>query len=390
MNEYLWLYHRIYGWRHLSLLQHGSPVTAGGHTVEDLLNLGWSTEGPAHVCEWCSCVSDHPHTLYHSLCVNCGDSAIRCAHCSAVTYEDESWYLESTDQRVCDDCYSQYEEEERRRQAEGCLYEYSYKPYPMFYTTNGVFNEGQFHADPLARTAPFMGLELEMESRGASIADAVLEIQSNLGAIVYCKHDGSLDDGLEMVTHPFLLEYMQRTDLSVLTRLKRRGWRSWNTDTCGMHVHVNRGTFTGQAHLYRFAQLVYKNESTCKAFAGRESSYASFYDGHTPGYIAKVVKGQQFSSRGAVNMQNSDTVEVRIFKGSLKPQRVLANLEFVHSAVEYTRTLTVREAVRGGLTWRAFATWILDNRSTLPNLYEYLDLNPTAPNNTHDPEYATY
>lgn len=355
--------------------------------LDDREAVGWTRDVPPIVCAWCGWDEDAPNEFHHALCDSCADDARECSNCGYMDHYENMSFSDRHDAYYCDDCFP--------RRNDDALEDYSYKPAPLFHYAIGGNHLGVFdywELDPVARTAPFMGFELEMEAEGDySVNDAVYTIKREWGEFAYCKHDGSLEHGLELVTHPFTLEYAHKhIDWSLLDRLRRMGFRSWNTETAGMHVHVNRATFTGQAHLYRFAQLVYKNESMCKSFAGRDSAYASFTDGYQKGHLARIVKGQYHSNRGAVNMLNSSTIEVRIFRGSLKPQRVLANLEFVNAAVEYTRTLSVSDCVRGGLSWRAFATWILDHRNTYTNLFSYFDFAPTAPNRNTDPEYASY
>lgn len=375
-------------------------------------------------CEWChdmTDLSDHCEIgspRYRAcICESCYQDARECDNCGRPIDTSNDNYDTVGEwaptffcsgcahySHWCDSCESSYD----GRYYDGCpnddcydsvgLHNYSHKPHPEFY----VVDRGEpliVRANALHTTrrelvsVPFMGFELEMERNGSGtrIDDIVDLVREMWGDFAYCKHDGSLDDGLELVTHPFTLEYAhEHINWDLLDSIRREGYRSWNTSTAGMHVHVNRATFTGPSHLYRFAQLIYKNEPTCTSFAGRTSGYASFHDGYQKGYLANVVKGRVYGSRGAVNMQNSDTIEVRIFRGSLRHQRVLANLEFVNACVEYTRQLTVPDVVRGGLAWRAFATWILDNRVAYPHLYDYLDLNPTNPNHNNEPALATY
>jgi len=375
-------------------------------------------------CEWCHSTTDLSDRYeigsprYRvSICHSCYQDARECDNCGrpidtrndnydTVGEWDPTFFCSGCAHysHWCDNCDSSYD----GRYYDGCpnddcisvsLHNYSHKPMPEFYIVDRDGKPTIVRANALHTTrrelvsVPFMGFELEMERNGCGtrIDTIVGRVYDMWGDFAYCKHDGSLNDGLELVTHPFTLEYAhEHINWDLLDSIRRDGYRSWNTTTAGMHVHVNRATFTGTAHLFRFAQLIYKNEPTCTSFAGRTSSYATFHDGYQKGYLANVVKGRVHGSRGAVNMQNTDTVEVRIFKGSLRYQRVLANLEFVHACVEYTRQLTVPDVVRGGLAWRTFATWILDNRSTYPHLFEYLDLNPTNPNHTNEPALATY
>lgn len=380
-------------------------------------------EDDTFVCDWCG-VTEHVDDQYNQglrdvvgLCHGCFVESRTCDQCgrpidlqsdgyASVGDWDPTYFCGSCEHYAhwCEHCDEYYDGRDHNTCPRGCydghgLHDYSHKPLPEFYIVDRDGKPTIVRAHTLHTTrrelvsVPFMGFELEMERNGCGThIDTIVDRVSEMwGDFAYCKHDGSLDDGLELVTHPFTLEYAQKyINWDLLDSIRRDGYRSWNTSTAGMHVHVNRATFTGPAHLFRFAQLIYKNEPTCTSFAGRTSSYATFHDGYQKGYLANVVKGRAHGSRGAVNMQNADTVEVRIFKGSLRYQRVLANLEFVNACVEYTRQLTVPDVVRGGLAWRSFATWILDNRVTYPHLYEYLDLNPTNPNHTNEPALATY
>lgn len=60
--------------------------------------------------------------------------------------------------------------------------------------------------------------------------------------MIYIKCDGSLDDGMEIVTHPMSLDYhLEKFCWDALTaRAIKLGYRSHQTSTCGLHVHVSR------------------------------------------------------------------------------------------------------------------------------------------------------
>ena len=65
---------------------------------------------------------------------------------------------------------------------------------------------------------------------------------------LYFKHDGSLDEGCELVTHPMSPEYMMSDDGKKMWRdiceaALAEGMRSHDTTTCGFHVHVSRDFF---------------------------------------------------------------------------------------------------------------------------------------------------
>jgi hypothetical protein len=56
-----------------------------------------------------------------------------------------------------------------------------------------------------------------------------------------------------------------------------------------------------------------------------------------------------------------------VFKGSLKPARILSAIELVHASVEYTRDLKVTGNNRA-LQWINFVRFVANNETTYPNL----------------------
>lgn len=277
---------------------------------------------------------------------------------------------------TCDDCGDEYWDGNHNdcsadEEDESVIHSYSYRPRPYFIGT------GQYH----------LGFELEVEARNGSRYEGAEIAQNTLGATAYMKDDGSLSDGFEIVTHPHTLEkYQKEFKWEVLTKLKSQGYRSWNTTSCGLHVHVSRTAFgTGknpwaggirdrdaiilarQSHELRFMKLVYDNQRQVERIAGRSNNnYATFNDkGHL---VRKVKFGEQNNGRySAINTENDATIEVRVFKGSLRKERVLSALEFVSAAVEYTRDLKVTPKNQA-LTWLAFTGYISSNLETYPNL----------------------
>jgi hypothetical protein len=306
------------------------------------------------------------------------DNFFNCGACESMEVLDDSGYFNGTrycyycfDNNVytCDDCDTQYwdgdghhcEEDESH-----LINSYSYKPRPYFFGT------ATYH----------MGFELEVESGGNSRRDGAEIVTNALGERIYLKEDGSLSDGFEIVTHPHSLnEYQNNFDWSALSKLRRLGFRSWDTSTCGLHVHVSRTAFgivgsrrditKVQAHELRFMKLIYDNDRQISRLAGRTSSYATFEDKGR--LVQKVKHGYQENGRyAAINSENSDTLEVRVFKGSLKPERVLMALELVQCAVEYTRDLHV-SASNKALSWMMFTRYVADNTEMYPNLFSAME-----------------
>jgi hypothetical protein len=311
-----------------------------------------------------------------------------CDCCESLTHYDNSGWFDGTryctsciDSNVydCDDCgvsiwdgNSHYCEEDDDEDS-SLIHNYSYRPTPFF------FGEGKYH----------FGFELEVEARGNGRYDGAVTVQNTLGGHAYLKDDGSLNDGFEIVTHPHTLD-MYHTDFnwSVLDRLQADGYRSWNTRTCGLHVHVSRTAFGDgrdawhystpkairsqillkkQAHELRFMKLIYDNQRQVERIAGRSNNnYATFSD--KGNLVRKVKDGYQSNGRySAINTDNDATIEVRVFKGSLRKERVLSALEFVHASVEYTRDIKVTSK-NHALSWLKFTGYVSANAELYPNL----------------------
>ena len=310
-----------------------------------------------------------------------------CNSCSSWTHYDNSGWYEGC--RFCAHCIEanvydcgecgverwdgdDHDCEDSNDEENNLIHDYSYKPSPFF------FGEGKYH----------FGFELEVESRGNGRYEGASAVQSFLGGRAYFKNDASLDEGFEIVTHPHTLEnYHKEFDWSFLRRLQSDGFRSWNTGSCGLHVHVSRTAFgegdpwemgtpmhqrsrlllRRQAHELRFMKLIYDNQRQVERIAGRSSiHYANFAD--KGNLVQKVKYGNQSNGRmSAVNTENSETIEIRVFKGSLRKERVLSAIEFVHASVEYTRNIKVTSK-NLALSWMNFTGYVGNNAEQYPNL----------------------
>lgn len=337
-----------------------------------------TAQGGDIVCENCArlghrqCVSCAEWYRHGSSCVNC----VTCARCRATVPEDETaqtvrgsticddcqrdWYWQcpacdgwnrdgrrcgngccDPDDCDCDDC--------RDDQLGGLVYEYSYKPHPVFHGTGPLF----------------LGAEIEIETPYGRQADSAQIATSSLGSLGYLKADASIGNGFEIVTHPMSYEWaMVHFPWQMLTRLRESGCAA--TDGTGIHVHVSRAGFTSPCHVYRWMKFIYRNEPQVKAVARRScDQWAAFtnQDRHAVKDYAKGARGARYR---AINTTNDDTFELRIFASSLDPRDVQAALAFTAASIEYTRHLTVEEITNGGWTWSAFTAFLADQTAYQP------------------------
>jgi len=290
------------------------------------------------------------------LCEPCYESPIECSDCG--------WEYSEGDDHYCrddDDESSSY------------IYNYSYKPSPKFFGDDRVY----------------MGFELEVEAsqRRSNLsegAEYVATFDDNSRRL-YLKSDGSLSYGFEIVTHPHTLDEYHKLDLSWMDKLRTMGYRSWDASSCGIHVHVGLTAFVNENHQIRFTKFIYDNERQVKRISGRTSSYASFTDKGRA--ISKIKnKANDCNRYSAVNVQNDMTLEVRVFRGSLRKERLLSAIEFVHAVTEYTRSLAIVPKDKP-FSWAKFVAYIVNNSNTYPNLFiiinETFD-NDNSPTNEED------
>lgn len=230
----------------------------------------------------------------------------------------------------------------------------------------------------------FMGFELEMAIPNRLINEAA---QFTLHAlqdveIAQAKSDSSIGGGFELVTQPHT--YAKYRDSSVLwdtieTLRKKFKARSWDSGTCGLHIHVSRKAFADGRHTHRFIEFIYRNSDMMMKFGGRKSTYARFNDAWGFDEFDKPIftlegKGGSSLDGGekytAVNTRKPATLELRFFRGTTNTNGVKASLGLVHAMVHYTRELN--EAMSEWYDWQAFVDYVNERDELYPELVERL------------------
>lgn len=157
------------------------------------------------------------------LCSSCRERYYtRCDRCNTLIHNEN--VCEYDNEYLCEDCYDE-------ACAEGPIHDYDYVP------------DLVFHGKGLRK----FGVELEIDDGGKSCSNAnrLLEVANKAAVNLYIKSDGSLDDGLELVTHPMSLDYHlhEMPWAAVLDQAKQLNYHSHSTNTCGLHVHISRMAF---------------------------------------------------------------------------------------------------------------------------------------------------
>lgn len=289
-----------------------------------------------------------------------------------ICFGDNVSYCEECDDYYYEGCPTDHDYEEDSR----LIHDYSYRPDPIFYRL------------PDEDTRLYFGIEIETEVRGQDsglrreAAEYAVRLEND--RLAYLKSDGSLECGFEIVTHPMSHAYLTGDEnqlWQVLRTLKSDyHMMSWGTKTCGLHIHISRNGFAGGSHQHRFLQLVYNNKRFYELLAGRSSSHwAKFDDIVDPETGRKSFKNkldQRGSDRySAVNTNNRNTLEMRIFRGSLNPRFVKSAVDLAHASVEYTRVMSVREVRGDALSTLKFRQYIESKSDLYKSLNERIAIH---------------
>lgn len=275
-----------------------------------------------------------------SICVYCCDNYGVCDRCDAVVPSDEINYFDQTDEHLCPECTEQYSYD-----VNNIIEDYYYKPSPIFFgdTTDNCY----------------LGVELEVDNTSENyenekIYNAAEELTDKYDDRLYLKHDGSLSRGFEIVSHPCTLDYhtLDFEWYEIMDICKTNTLRSHDTDTCGLHIHISRDYFGDtqeiqDLHIAKLMLLISKfYNSHILKFSRRTESELRWC--LNPGMEYEVLDNEKTiidklkvcKSKGryqAINLENENTVEFRIFKGTLNYNTFLASLQFVVEISKYAK-----------------------------------------------------
>ncbi len=293
------------------------------------------------------------------LCRHCYEySYTRCEGCGCIISNDEANYTDGDDYPYCDECYRKIEEEP--------IKSYGYKPEPIFYGSGNLF----------------YGVELEIDKGGerGDYAEEILNTANAHNLHLYAKHDGSIDDGFELVSHPMTLEYHTNTMnwSDVMDMALSLDYRSHQTQTCGLHIHVNRKAFgndydTQEDSISRIVHFVEMHWNELLKFSRRTEAnmnrWASRYGISTTAKDTyKNAKAKHCGRYVAINLENYSTIEFRIFRGTLRYKTFLATLQLVDEICNLAIKLSDRELE--GMSWSDFVIQV--DSINKPELIEYL------------------
>lgn len=263
---------------------------------------------------------------YRHLCPSCEDQLPHCYECGSALETD--CYRDAYGDAYCCECKPE------SKYLQG--YDHTYAS--NYYRTKG---------DPTP-AGLYLGVELETEAYRTENPEALARdvIMAVGDERVVCKEDGSLTDGCEIVTQPMSAAYhlAPLDDLGgrrlwdmILDTCAEHNARSHNGGNCGLHIHVSRTWLDTDDKVTTFIRLVQGHAAEWQVFSRRNldnMSYcrleSDFQSGISLGDSPAEKRRKTYRKTGhhtAINCENSATVELRLWRGTLVKQTLRATIE---------------------------------------------------------------
>ena len=368
--------------------------------ADTILSLGYRND--ASYCNDCELINIDEDTDFMryveradvTVCENCFDDMYSyCGGCDEAEHIDSMYFNDRADTYYCESCDSHHDDN-------GAIQSYDYSPPITFYDyKNGSLVKVDDHTKT---NLPFYGAELEVESGEGSkyeLAETISYYGGDSEKFCYCKNDGSLNDGFEVCFMPMTFYAIKNFNFHDAV-LKYRGHGrilSYNTTTCGMHIHINREAFSDH-HLFKFITFIHEFKSFIYLVSQRKkarelNSYARFNNGwkdRAKKHMVSSIKSKKVAIANnrntmdkskvdlhstvhygekyvPINLQHSDTIEVRVFKGNLREVSFRKNFEFVDSLYYFTRDNPIYK-----LRLKEFVNHCTNEKKKYPNLNMFL------------------
>ena len=289
--------------------------------------------------------SDTLNNWFHTNCLNSLD---RCNSC-----DNASYHLEHG---ICSRCMNSQS-----------IRNYSFRPNPIFHRVNNKQKS-----------------VVNIIGRGIG--------KSNL---FYSKSDGSLtEQGVEVVSHPFSWNFWKQYGKNIydalFSALMSSGYYSAESSEGGMHIHVSKSS-VNRTQLHKLLWFIYECPSFIKMIAQRSSrwgsvSWSSLIGGYANesfskrrAYVSKIAK-RKYSPRAerytAINMQPNDTIEFRMFNGTLNIMTLSESIEFIHSLLSYCSQTSFKDIVNNKsetVRVEGYLKFLSENQKRYSNLCIFLD-----------------
>ena len=294
------------------------------------------------------------------------DQYCECQYCGDWHLRDNMHYSTNHDCFYCDDCYGEESDNMTIR-------EYHDRDIPI--TFKSLENED---------TKLYYGFELEVEGTydaKLSCDDMATYIRENYSQLDLCfEYDSSLTRGFEIISQPMTINYINehKEDFkNMLNDLQENDYTSHNSGHCGLHIHVSRNAFgendkEQEKNINKLLLFTETYKKELQSFSRRRDyGYCAFLSNSSSisnerYFKSTKILGEENKNKGryqVINTQNANTIEIRVFRGTLRYETFIATLTFVDNLMNTILTKSISK-----ISWDKVI-----NYNAIPELVEYVE-----------------
>jgi len=334
-------------------------------------------------CEWCDRTyrDDQCHCDDNTIvCDDCFDNhGLRCEECDRIIHQDDAY--ERHGDYFCEHCYEEMHSSSR------CIRGYGYMPSLKFFNAPD---------DSDTEHDTYYGVELEMDQHTFEydgdqdydlMSDCADKLDELYGNILWMTTDGSLTDvGIEFKTHPMSFDYHMKSVpwFDICNKCKEYGYKSHELGTCGLHIHISKSAFGNMksmqdGNIAKFLYIMEKFWPQMVKFSrrtgnsmdrwARKYNLANIQDTNA---ISEEAYNKNYEERHhCINLLRTDTVEVRIFRGTLNPYTLKASIQLC----ELMRSIAMNSRLDDihNMSWDDFKNMASNEPDKYPELLGYFD-----------------
>ena len=239
--------------------------------------------------------------------------------------------------------------------------------------------------NPIHDSTLYMGVELEVVRKPKTPDNIMFSIYEDLNpnvdinrirdgywdktgiSLAFCKRDGSLPDhGFEICSVPATLAY-HRTAWDAFFANSAKHLGSYIDPRCGIHVHLSKAAFESNLHKGKFIKF-YNSKTNTKFLRIIAARSTNAYCVASEKKVTHFKDGRGATANGhrdIVNTEPAHTIEVRMFRGNVKKEGFMKNLDFVHASFNFCRETSINK-----LDSQDFLDWLVKPANLV--MYPYL------------------
>ena len=213
----------------------------------------------------------------------------------------------------------------------------------------------------------YFGIELEYEVPNKT-RKAQLYVLKQLFDHCIMKYDGSIGNGFEITTCPATIDIHKERIGSFLDNLPPEFDISSRT---GMHIHISKASMS-RLGIAKFTEFMNRtdNQTFIRKIAGRQSNT---YQHSNERYNMKYgLKNTYFDRYNNVNLNNRDTIEVRIFSTPKTKEDFNIKLEFCKALADYCQPGNQETNLTESTKVKSFVDWLKKVRYDYKNLFNFI------------------